>query len=298
LLKIILRFLLIVLIAFVSFSFYLSPRLGTLIPLGKESRDQLIYDLKFDTIHTDNYEIKYSNISADPFYTKLRNQYKLDSLVKDAETDFDKILTIQSWVQSRWKHDCCNTPEQNNAIYILEQVKKGERFRCVEYSTVAKQCLASLGFKVRGLGLMTKDISDVQSGGGHVVNEVYIEDIKKWMYFDPQFGVIPTLEGIPLNAIELQYRIKNKLDFKLINPNKTITKEDYIAWISPYLYYFTTSLNQGGISIWDRIVGNKKSLTLYPKGAEKPPYFQKIFRLNNSFYTHSVKDFYPELTSN
>ena len=142
---------------------------------------------------------------------------------------------------------------------------------------------------------MTKDISEVKSGGGHVVNEVYIEDIKKWMYFDPQFGVIPTLEGVPLNAVELQYRIKNNLDFTLINPNKPTTKEDYIEWIGPYLYYFTTSLNQGGISIWDRIIGNKKSLTLYPKGAEKPVYFQKIFRLNTSYYTHSLKDFYPEL---
>lgn len=294
-LKYILRTFLILFIVFVGFSFYMSPRLGGLIPLGKESRDQSIHHLTFDSVQTDNYEITYSNNATDSFYTKLRLKYQLDSLVKDVETDFDKILTIQSWVQSRWEHDCCNTPKHNNALYILEQAEKGERFRCVEYSTVAKQCLSSLGFTVRTLGLMTKDISEVKSGGGHVVNEVYIEDIKKWMYFDPQFGVIPTLEGNPLNAVELQYRIKNNLDFTLINPNKTTTKEDYVEWIGPYLYYFTTSLNQGGIGIWDRIIGNKKSLTLYPIDAEKPAYFQKIFRLNTSYYTHSLKDFYPEL---
>ncbi|SMG35482.1 Transglutaminase-like superfamily protein [Marivirga sericea] len=294
-LKISLRILLVLVVAFICFSFYLSPRLGTLIPLGKESRSQAIYDLSFDTIPTNNFNITYSDRSADSFYHELRKKYKLDSIVKGAKTDFDKILTIQGWVQSRWEHDCCNTPKENNALYILEQAEKGERFRCVEYSTVAKQCLASLGFKVRGLGLMTKDISDVQSGGGHVVNEVYIQDIKKWMYFDPQFGVIPTLDGAPLNAVELQYRIKNGLYFDLINPNQTTTKEDYIEWVSPYLYYFTVNLNQGGIGIWDRIVGNKKSLTLYPKGAEQPAYFQKIFRLNTSYYTHSLSDFYPEL---
>jgi hypothetical protein len=273
----------------------MSPRLAGLIPLGKESRDQTIYHLDFDTLTTNRFNIRYPDYSADSFHTILRNKYQLDSLVNKTESDFDKIMAVQSWVQSRWKHDCCNRPEQNNALYILEQAETGERFRCVEYSTVAKQCLSSLGFTVRTLGLMTKDISEVKSGGGHVVNEVYIEDIKKWMYFDPQFGVIPTLEGIPLNAVELQYRIKNNLDFTLVNPNETTTKEDYIEWIGPYLYYFTTSLNQGGIGIWDRIIGNKKSLTLYPIDAAKPAYFQKIFRLNTSYYTHSLKDFYPEL---
>ncbi|WNB18598.1 transglutaminase-like domain-containing protein [Marivirga arenosa] len=294
-LKISLRILLVLFIALVSFSFYLSPRLGVLIPLGKETRDQTMYHLAFDTLSTNQFDIKYVDHSADSFYTVLRNKYQLDTLTKDAETDFDKILAVQSWVQGRWEHDCCNTPEHNNALYILEQAEKGERFRCVEYSTVARQCLASLGFKVRGLGLMTKDISEIQSGGGHVVNEVYIADLKKWMYFDPQFGVIPIVNGEPLNAIELQYRIKNKLDFDLINPNKTTTKEDYIKWIGPYLYYFTVNLNQGGIGIWDRVVGNKKSLTLYSKDAIQPAYFQKIFRLNTSYYTHSLKDFYPEL---
>ena len=102
-----------------------------------------------------------------------------------------------------------------------------------------------------------------------------------------------TYNPIPLNAVELQYCIVNNLDFELFNPNQTISKEDYKKWIGPYLYYFYVTINEQKIGIWDRIIGNKKQLTLYPKGAEQPTYFQKIFRINNSYYTHSTTDFYP-----
>ncbi|MBK6979277.1 MAG: hypothetical protein IPH28_21115 [Cytophagaceae bacterium] len=112
---------------------------------------------------------------------------------------------------------------------------------------------------------------------------------------DPQYDIITTYNGIPLNAVELQNCIANNLNFEIINPNKTITKSEYKDWIGPYLYYFSTTIKGERIEIWDRIVGNKRQLTLYPKGAERPAYFQNLIRINNSFYTHSVNDFYPKI---
>lgn len=292
-LKRFLKILLILFAGFTAFSFWMSPRLGGIIPMGKESIAKEIYRLEFDTVITNNYGLVYKDESNREDYTKLRTEYKLDSLVKNCKTDFEKVTTIQSWVQSRWKHDGNNAPEKNDALYILKEAEKGKRFRCVEYSIVARQCLASLGFTVRGLGLMAKDISDVKSGGGHAVNEVYLNDLKKWVFIDPQYDVITTYKGVPLNAVELQNCIATGKKFELVNPNKTITKEEYTKWIGPYLYYFYTTINGQSIGIWDRIAGNKKQLTLYPVASEQPQYFQKIFRLNNSYYTHSVKDFYP-----
>ncbi len=151
---------------------------------------------------------------------------------------------------------------------------------CVEYSIVTEQCLTSLGFIIRPLGLMTKDVSEVKSGAGHAVNEIYLKDLKKWILIDPQYDVITMKDNVPLNAVELQSCIANNLNFGIIYPNRTTTKEEYRKWIGPYLYYLYVTINGQSVGVWDRIVGNKKQLTLLPIGAEKPTYFQKIFRIN------------------
>ena len=116
--------------------------------------------------------------------------------------------------------------------------------------------------------------------------------MNKWIFIDPQYDVIATENGVPLNAVELQEVIANKKPFEIINPNKVIGKEEYIDWIGPYLYYFYVSLNKGKVSILDRIIGSKKQLTLVPIGGKEPKYFQRIFRLNNTYFTNSTADFY------
>lgn len=294
--KRILKFFLFIVLCFLLFSFWMSPRLGGLIALGKDSIDKQITPLEFDTVETHAYHLSYPDRSSREDLQKLRKAYPLDSLIKGSKSDFEKITRIQSWVQSRWQHDAENTPKQSDALYILKEAEKGKRFRCVEYSIVASQCLSALGFKVRGLGLMTKDINDVKWGGGHAVNEVYLDDLHKWVFIDPQYDVMTSYKGVPLNAVELQQCIALKQDFKLLNPNQTITKQAYTEWIGPYLYYFYVGINGQPISLWDRIVGNKKQLTLYPIGAEQPTYFQKMMRINTTYYTHSLKDFYPVLS--
>lgn len=234
----ILKIVLIVFVLFTGFSLYMSPSLGGLIKGGKDKPDKIVEKLEFENTRNRDFQIEYKTHSESPDLIKLKVEFKLDTIVQNATSDFEKVLKIQSWVNSRWKHDGDNTPKKNDAYFILKQAEKGERFRCVEYSLVASECLKSLGFKVRRVGLMTKDIEEVNYGGGHAVNEVYIPDLEKWIFIDPQYDVIATENGIPLNAVELQQVIANKRTFELINPNKVIEKVDYIDWIGPYLYYF------------------------------------------------------------
>ena len=277
----------------IVFSFWMSPRLGGIIPMGKESPDQNVEKLQFDSVTIGKYKLEYKDLSNDSNLTTLRNEYRLDTLIFDCKTEFEKVIKVQSWVQSRWKHDGDNRPEKDDALYILKEAEKGKRFRCVEYGTVTKQCLASLGLKIRTLGLMTKDIDDVKSGAGHVVNEVYLKDLNKWIFIDPQWDIITISDSIPLSAIELQNCISSDKYFDIVNPNNTTTKGEYKKWIGPYLYFFTITINNQKLSIWDRIVGNKKQLTLLPIGATEPKYFQKIMRINTTYFTNSIKDFYP-----
>ncbi|QCK16697.1 transglutaminase-like domain-containing protein [Mangrovivirga cuniculi] len=287
----------IILIGFTAFSFYLSPRLGGLISLGKDKIDRKVHKLEFNEGLQNSFDLRYEDISGREDLVLLREKFRLEQIVDSIDDQFNQVLAIQSWVQSQWEHDGNNVPDKFDAVYILEEAQKGERFRCVEYSLVARECLSALGFKIRTLGLMTKDISEVKSGGGHVANEVYLEDLNKWMFIDPQFDVIAVQGGVPLNAVELQRAIAHNERFEIINPNNTISKADYVQWIGPYLYYFYVTINGQRISVWDRIVGNKKQLTLLSKDANEPEYFQKIFKINNSYYTNSLSDFYPKIDS-
>ena len=278
-----------------GYAFWMSPRLGGLIDQGKESIDPTILRLAFDTVGQDGYALNYSDVSDEAHLVALREAYALDTLVKDSATDLETLLAVQNWVQGRWAHDGENAAGTSDALEILRAAEQGQRFRCVEYSVVTSACLAALGFRVRGLGLMTRDIAEVRSGGGHAVNEVYLPDQRKWVFLDPQYNVMVLRGGVPLNAVELQRAIAEQEPIELVNPSGTIGLADYVRWIGPYLYYFYVTIDRQSITLWDRVVGNKKQLTLHPIGADRPATFQRMIRWNNTYYTHSVRDFYPEL---
>ena len=240
-------------------------------------------------------QIQYSRKSDDALLKKLREIYDLDSLIDNDKSDFENIINVQSWVYSRWEHDSENIARKNDVFYILEQAAKGKRFRCAEYSTVGKACLQALGFTVRELWLRSRDEELIKRNASHVMNEIYLEDLKKWFFMDPCFDIMIKKNGIPLNAVELlQALIKGK-ELEVINPSNEITCEEYLEKIGPFLFYFSTNLNKEKSGIWKRIYGSKEQLTLVPIEEETSTFFQKNINKRNSITTNSIADFYPEI---
>jgi hypothetical protein len=149
----------------------------------------------------------------------------------------------------------------------------------------------------RVLGLKTRDVEKVKLGAGHVVSEVYLTNLNKWVFIDPQFNVIPTLDGKPLNAVEFQNAIVNNLDnLKLINLHGEISTEisdNYIDWVAKYLFYFDVLFDQrvGKEINYKRINGMTK-ITLVPIGEKEPKVFQRRSKIDFSYYTNSLNDFY------
>lgn len=273
--------------------FYLTPRFFGVFTFGKHSVDKEIFKLEFDSLSVGEYSLEYNKSTDRPDLIRLNQMYHLDSLIADDHDELSQVLTIMGWVRGQWEHDSDNVAEFDDAAYILEQAQRGRKFRCVEYSFVASECLLALGFIVRGVGVMTRDVSEVKEGGGHVINEYYSNDFNKWVFIDTQFDIVAVKDGVPLNSVELQRVIAHKENFEIINRSKSISKKEYIEFIGPYLYYFSVRLKNEPIFWRDRILGTKKDLTLMPIGAKEPKYFQYLFPLNTSYYTNSLKDFYP-----
>ncbi|MTI67514.1 MAG: hypothetical protein FH753_13090 [Firmicutes bacterium] len=62
-------------------------------------------------------------------------------------------------------------PKNMSSYEILKNVKKGERYRSVEYGKVTADILLSLGYVSRRIGVRSKDADYGGFGMGHVASE-------------------------------------------------------------------------------------------------------------------------------
>lgn len=235
----------------------------------------------------------YEQNNNNEYLNRLRNLYPIDSLISDTKNDMQKVLNILSWVHHQWQHDGMNEPKKSDAISILEEVKEGKNFRCVEYGIVVSACLNSIGLKSRTLALKTKDVATTQYGAGHVLTEVYLNDIKKWVLIDGQWDAMPVLNNTPLNAVEFQHAIASDYKNLEIKTSTGTSKSNYTSWIYPYLYFFDAPFdNREGKTGGRKKINGKSSLMLVPLGALNPTVFQINGKIDYCLYTNSIKDFY------
>ncbi len=243
------------------------------------------------------YHFYYSDTLNNNYLRELRQSYKLDSMTDHIGNEFEKIKIILDWAHLRWEHNGSNNPSKPDALTILKEAQSGKKFRCVEYGIVTSSALNSIGITARVLGIKTRDVEIVKYGAGHVVSEVYSTDFNKWVFMDPQFNVIPVLNGEPLNSVEFQDAIVNRRNnLKLINRHGDVPTKDfdnYINWVAKYLFYFDVLFDQriGNEPNYKDINGMTK-ITLVPVGEKEPKIFQRHSKIDYSFYTNSLNDFY------
>jgi len=231
------------------------------------------------------YQFHYADTLNNAFLKELRTANNLEQLTA-GQSELEKIKTILDWTSKQWAHNGSNTPTKSDALTILAEARQGKQFRCVEYGIVATAAHNCIGIPARTLGLKTRDVEKVRHGAGHVVSEIYSKELGKWIYIDPQFNIMPTLNGTPITGVEFRKAIYTKdAGLKLVNKQGPLSKEDsdsYIKWIGKYLFYFDILFDQNGMS----------KLTLVPAGHKEPRIFQRSNKINYSYYTNSLNDFY------
>ncbi|PRY10336.1 transglutaminase superfamily protein [Pontibacter ummariensis] len=257
--------------------------------------------LKFNELQVNpSYSFTYEQNVNNIFLNTLRGKYQLDEVVKGASNDTERALRMVNWVHNQWKHNGANEPSRPDALTILEEVKDGKQFRCVEYGIVATSCLNSIGLPARVMGLKTKDVETTEYGAGHVLLEVFLPDLQKWVMLDGQFDAMPVLHNIPLNAVEFQQAIASNYDELEIRSLSGTSKAQYVNWVYPYLYYFDVRFdNREGMNIARETIKGKSSLMLVPAGAKKPKVFQVKYPMKDYLYTTSPADLYrsPEINT-
>ncbi len=230
------------------------------------------------------------NEQNEPYLVKLREEYKLDSLIEGAKSDLERIRIICDWVHRQWRHNSNSTPEKNDPLAILKKAASGFDFSCLEYASVTAGCLNSLGIRSRIVDLLPKDYNERETGLVHVVVEAYLNDKRKWVMVDAQWNAVPMVKNYPLNCIELQTVIsRNTPGLSLPNQTSEFTSK-YVDWIYPYLYYICSLFDQ---RIYRTEIPYRKhgSAILYPLGAPKIKNF-KDTELKKARYTNVISEFY------
>lgn len=247
-----------------------------------------VESLSFNQGISQDYNFQWSN-SENEYLKRLSVEFGLNEIIRDKETEIDKILAVTDWTHNLWSHDGNNQPEQNDPISIYRESKDNNRdFRCVEYAIILNGSLHALDFPSRVLALKMKDVETRKSGAGHVVNETYSSEFNKWVFIDPQWNAIPVLNGIPLNAVEFQKALienRDEIEISGFSNSKVVR---YFNWIGDYLYYFDTNIDQRYVND-----SSPQKLMLVPIGANEPEVFQRNYPINNMYYTSSINEFYP-----
>ena len=167
-----------------------------------------------------------------PNLKKVRQELRLDSIAGSGN-EVARILNLMHWVHATITYDGNGkNPKIKNAIDIINVCRSERRgVNCLMMATVLNECYLSMGIKSRYITCLPKE---TKFDDCHVINMVYCNDLKKWIWIDPTFDAYVMNEnGEFLGIAEVRERlIKGKT--LILNPEanrnrmESQTKEFYL----------------------------------------------------------------------
>ena len=160
-----------------------------------------IFDIRFDRSNLARYEervkllreagqykadtakIKINHNSDTDRAAEIMEYFQLDTLYDAGASTWEKALAIGKFVAFNIPHDNqAIYPEYVNAIGLWEYTKNvAPAFNCRLHSILTFELLSAAGIKARYITCMPQDRNDNDC---HVVNEVWLPEIGKWVMLD------------------------------------------------------------------------------------------------------------------
>ena len=172
--------------------------------------------------------------SDNPNLLALRQGFNLDSIAGQG-SDVLQILNLLHWIHDLVPHDGMNgNPEVKNAMSMINVCKKDNRgLNCRGLALVLNECYLSMGIKSRVVTCLPKDSLKIDQDC-HVINSVYSESLKKWLWIDPTFDAyVMNEKGELLSIEEVRERLISDKPL-ILNPDanwnnqSAQTKENYL----------------------------------------------------------------------
>lgn len=178
-----------------------------------------------------------------PELVALRTAFKLDSIAGQGN-EISRIMEVMHWLHDLVPHDGQHdNPVVRNAMSMVAECKRDHRgLNCRGLSTVLNECYLALGFKSRFLTCLPNDSTDTEC---HVINIVWSNDLKKWIWLDATHDAIVMDEnGTPLGPWEVRERLIDGRTL-ILNPDAnwnhrlSSVREEYLYnYMAKNLYRF------------------------------------------------------------
>jgi hypothetical protein len=129
---------------------------------------------------------------------------------KEYLDSLSEVTAIRQWVRRQQSQDPSMwlVPARTNhesPHRLLEEQRKGVPGSCRRFSYVLLGALLSTGFDAR-IVCFTSSLHR-RSAESHVGVEVWIEDLRQWVFLDPTFDTVVQVQGKLASAVELQAAI-------------------------------------------------------------------------------------------
>jgi hypothetical protein len=138
-----------------------------------------------------------------PKLKQLRERYHLDEVVAPGKSEFDRQVLLLDWVNHRIKKFGKPSSPARGALDVLAAVDEGHSFFCSQYGEVLVSAAASLGWVDRPLALRRPD-NRWHGSTEHTSTEIWSDQYRKWVLFDPTFAMYVEKDGVPLSAYEFR----------------------------------------------------------------------------------------------
>lgn len=169
-------------------------------------------------------------------YNQHNDKAHIPSIFKDintrifkgysGETELDRIKHLSIWLKDNIKGGRGLSEPSDSALSIMLSGKGGV---CSDMAQIFNNFCVINDIKVREWGNTRAPFNE--NYGGHSFNEVYSEQLNKWILIDVYSNVLFFYhKGVPLSVIELYELVRRKEDvhFESFNSNHQVDKENII----------------------------------------------------------------------
>ena len=194
-----------------------------------------------------------------PRVEELRRKYRLDAVVAGETDEFRRILLLRQWIKSQIAiNDANPAPARDDAFSILDAARGAAASTAPTSASSSRPCstpsATSPAVSAPGPGL-----NDPKFWGHHGINEVWVNDLCKWVLTDAKYDLHFEKDGLPLSALEIRDELLADGGVKVqrvFGPDRTPARDkvpgrpDTYRWITwEVTPYFTDFPNQGSSAL-------------------------------------------------
>lgn len=179
-------------------------------------------------------DTEYLNLESQKYYSIMKSEFELENISGKGD-EVSRLFRIIRWVNKfvPINNPIISEPQFLDGYSILKKVNEGNSLNCMGYSILTNDLLLSLGFKSKCIWCMSPYINDDEC---HVVNQVYLNQIKKWVMVDASFGHIPSIDDKFLDVIEFRTALYENKIIKLRKSEKFNFSIDETEKFIHYMY--------------------------------------------------------------